>query len=78
MRKLQTHEIERTCETSERRSYRAFSLPYSVGLNLMEKAFSRIMGLLREPEARTVKPLESMAEVVSAVMARDVRGFRPV
>jgi hypothetical protein len=48
MSKLQTHEIERTCETSERRSYRVFSLPYSVGLNLVGKAFSED----HEPAAR--------------------------
>lgn len=50
--------------------------PYSPDLNPIEQAFSKVKGLLRKAEARTRESLiEAMGLALSAVSARDVRGF---
>jgi transposase len=53
-----------------------FLPPYSPDLNPIEQAFSKVKGLLRKAEARTRESLiEAMGLALSAVSARDVRGF---
>ena len=50
--------------------------PYSPDFNPIEQAFSKVKGLLRRAQARTRQALiEAMGEALSAVSARDVRGF---
>jgi transposase len=50
--------------------------PYSPDLNPIEQAFSKVKGLLRKAEARTRESLiEAMGLALSAVSARDARGF---
>ncbi len=53
-----------------------FLPPYSPDYNPIEEAFSKIKGLLRKAEARTREALiEAMKPAISAVTARDARGF---
>jgi transposase len=50
--------------------------PYSPDLNPIEEAFSKVKGLMRKAEARTREALvEAMGRALSAVSARDARGF---
>jgi transposase len=50
--------------------------PYSPDLNPIERAFSKLKGLLRRAEARTREALiEAMGWALEAVSARDARGF---
>jgi transposase len=50
--------------------------PYSPEFNPIEQAFSKIKGLVRKAEARTKEALiEAMGLALSAVSARDARGF---
>ena len=50
--------------------------PYSPDLNPIEEAFAKIKSLLRKAEARTREALvEAMGQAISAVSARDARGF---
>jgi transposase len=50
--------------------------PYSPDFNPIEQAFSKVKGLLRQAEARVRESLiEAMGVVLSAVSARDARGF---
>jgi transposase len=50
--------------------------PYSPDLNPIERAFSKVKGLLRKAEARTREALiEAMGRALEAVTARDARGF---
>ena len=50
--------------------------PYSPDLNPIEEAFSKVKGLIRRAEARTREALvEAMGKALSAVSARDARGF---
>jgi transposase len=50
--------------------------PYSPDLNPIEQAFSKIKGLLRKAEARTLEALiEAIGQALSAVSVRDARGF---
>jgi DDE superfamily endonuclease len=49
---------------------------YSPDFNPIEQAFSKIKGILRRAEARTREALiEAMGPALSAVSARDARGF---
>lgn len=50
--------------------------PYSPDFNPIEQAFSKVKGLMRKAEARTREALiEAMGWALSAVSARDARGF---
>ncbi len=50
--------------------------PYSLELNPIEEAFSKVKGLLRKAEARTREALVgAMGKALDAVTAGDVRGF---
>ena len=50
--------------------------PYSPDLNPIEEAFSKLKGALRRAEARSREALiEAMGVALSAVSARDARGF---
>ena len=50
--------------------------PYSPDFNPIEQAFSKVKGLLRKTQARTREALlEAMGRALSAVTARDARGF---
>jgi transposase len=50
--------------------------PYSPDFNPIEQAFSKVKGLLRRARARTREALiEAMGLALSAVLARDARGF---
>jgi transposase len=50
--------------------------PYSPDFNPIEQAFSKVKGLLRRARARTREALiEAMGLALSAVSARDARGF---
>ncbi len=50
--------------------------PYSPDFNPIEQAFSKVKGILRGAEARTRQSLiEAMGWALSAVTARDARGF---
>ncbi len=54
----------------------AYLPPYSPDFNPIEQAFSKVKGLLRRAEARTRESLiEAMGVALSAVSARDARGF---
>jgi transposase len=53
-----------------------FLPPYSPDFNPIEQAFSKVKGILRRAEARTRAALiEAMGRSLSAVTARDTRGF---
>jgi transposase len=50
--------------------------PYSPDLNPIEEAFSKIKCFIRKAQARTRESLvEAMGAAISAVTARDARGF---
>ena len=50
--------------------------PYSPDLNPIEEAFAKIKSILRKAEARTREAsVEAMGRAISAVSARDARGF---
>jgi transposase len=50
--------------------------PYSPDYNPIKEAFSKIKGVLRDPQARTRRPLvESMGQALSAVTAQDDTAF---
>ncbi len=60
---------ERGCEL-------LFLPPYSLDLNPIEEAFSKVKGLLRRAGARTRKALiEAMTRALDAVTAEDTQGF---
>jgi transposase len=77
MDNLSSHKGERVKEIIERRGCELLYLPpYSPDLNPIEQAFSKVKGLLRKAEARTREALiEAMGQALSAVSARDARGF---
>lgn len=77
MDNLSAHKGERVRELIEERGCELLYLPpYSPDLNPIEEAFSKIKGLLRKAEARTRDALvEAMGLALSAVSARDARGF---
>ncbi|CAN5681813.1 hypothetical protein BH24ACT21_BH24ACT21_06620 [soil metagenome] len=77
MDNLSAHKGERIRELIEERGCELLYLPaYSPDLNPIEEAFSKIKGLLRKAEARTRDALvEAMGSSLSAVSAKDARGF---
>ena len=74
---LGAHKSERVRELIERRGCQLlFVPPYSPDFNPIEEAFSKIKGILRKAQARTREALiEALGAAISAVSARDVRGF---
>ena len=77
MDNLSAHKGERVRELIEECGCELFYLPpYSPDLNPIEEAFSKVKGLLRKAQARTRDALvEAMGRALSAVSARDARGF---
>jgi transposase len=77
MDNLSAHKGERVRELIEGRGCELLYLPsYSPDLNPIEEAFSKIKGLMRKAEARSREALlEAMGMAISALSARDARGF---
>ena len=77
MDNLSAHKGERVRALLEERGAELLYLPpYSADLNPIEEAFAKIKNLLRKVEARTREALvEAMGQALSAVSARDARGF---
>ena len=77
MDNLSAHKGGKVKEIIEGRGCELIYLPpYSPDLNPIEQAFSKVKGLLRKAEARTRESLiEAMGLALSAVSARDARGF---
>jgi transposase len=77
MDNLSAHKGGRVKELIEERGCELLYLPpYSPDLNPIEEAFSKVKGLMRKAGARTSEALiEAMGEALSAVSARDARGF---
>ena len=74
---LGAHKGERVRELVEGRGCELLFLPpYSPDLNPIEKAFSKVKGLLRRAGARTREALiEALGQALDAVTGRDARGF---
>lgn len=74
---LAAHKGEEVRELVEARGCELLFLPpYSPDYSPIEEAFSKIKALLRKAEARTREALiEAMGRAISAVTARDARGF---
>ena len=74
---LGAHRTEKVEELIEARGADLEFLPsYSPDLNPIEEAFSKVKGLMRRAEARTREALVgAMGKALSAVSARDARGF---
>jgi transposase len=77
MDNLSAHKGGRVSEIVEARGCELLYLPpYSPDFDPIEQAFSKIKGLLRRAEARTRESLiEALGPALSAVSARDARGF---
>ena len=77
MDNLSAHKGERVRELIEGRGCELVYLPsYSPDFNPIEEAFSKIKGLLRKVEARSREALlEAIGAAISALSARDARGF---
>src|SRR4051794_9083906 len=78
MDNLSSHKGERVRELIEekRAEVLLFLPPYSPDLNPLEEAFSKIKGFIGKAEARTREALvEAMGAAISAITARDARGF---
>jgi transposase len=77
MDNLSAHKGQRIRELIEGRGCELIYLPpYSPDFNPIEEAFSKIKGILRRIEARTREVLVgALGEAISAVTARDARGF---
>jgi transposase len=77
MDNLSAHKGGRVKEIIEGRGCEVLYLPpYSPDFNPIEQAFSKVKGLLRRAQARTRRALiEAMGVALSAVSARDARGF---
>ena len=77
MDNLSAHKGERVRVLVEERGAKLLYLPpYSPDLNPIEEAFAKIKNLLRKAEPRTREALvEAMGQALSAVSARDARGF---
>jgi transposase len=77
MDNLSAHKGGRVKEIVEGRGCELVYLPpYSPDLNPIERAFSKVKGLLRKAEARTRESLiEAMGLALYAVSTRDARGF---
>ena len=74
---LSAHKGGRVRELIEGRGCELIYLPsYSPDFNPIEEAFAKIKALLRKSEARTREALlEAIGSAISAVTAKDVRGF---
>ena len=77
MDNLSAHKSGRVRESIEAQGCELVYLPaYSPDLNPIEKASSKVKGLLRKAGARTRQALlEAMGRALDAVTARDARGF---
>jgi transposase len=77
MDNLSAHKGGRVREIVKRAGCELIYLPpYSPDLNPIERAFSKVKGLLRRAEARTREALiEAMGLALEAVSARDALGF---
>jgi transposase len=77
MDNLSAHQGERVRDLIEGQGCELLYLPsYSPDLNPIEEAFSKIKGLMRKAEARSREALlEAMGMAISALSARDARGF---
>ncbi len=78
MDNLSAHKGQRIRELIEGRGCELIYLPpyYAPDFNPIEEAFSKIKGILRRIEARTREVLVgALGEAISAVTARDARGF---
>jgi transposase len=77
MDNLSAHKGERVRDLIEGQGCELLYLPsYSPDLNPIEEAFSKIKGLMRKAEARSREALlEAMGMAISALSARDARGF---
>jgi transposase len=78
MDNLSSHRGKRVRELIEASGCELFYLPpyYSPDLNPIEEAFSKIKDFIRKAKARTREALvEAMGAAISAVTARDARGF---
>jgi len=77
MDNLSAHKGGRVKELIESRGCTLLYLPpYSPDYNPIEQAFSKVKALVRRAEARTRAILiEAMSQALSAVTARDTRGF---
>jgi transposase len=77
MDNLSAHKGEEVRELIEERGCELLFLPpYSLDLNPIEEVFSKIKALVRKAETRTREALiEAMGLAISAVTARDARGF---
>ena len=77
MDNLSAHKGSRIKQLIEHRGCELLYLPpYSPDLNPIEEAFSKVKGALRRAEARSREALiEAMGVALSAVSARDARGF---
>ena len=77
MDNLSAHKGERVRALVEERGAELLYLPpYSPDLNPIEESFAKVKNLLRKAEARTREALvEAMGQALSAVSARDARGF---
>ena len=77
MDNLTAHKGERVRELIEEQGCELLYLPpYSPDLNPIEEAFSKIKAFIRKAEARSREALiEAMGAAISAVTARDARGF---
>ena len=77
MDNLSSHKGSRVRQLIEERGCELLYLPpYSPDLNPIEEAFSKVKGALRRAEARSREALiEAMGVALSAVSARDARGF---
>lgn len=77
MGNLGAHRPKRIRELIEERGCELIYLPpYSPDLNPIEEAFSKVKEALRRAEARSREALiEAMGVALSAVSARDARGF---
>lgn len=74
---LSAHKGSRISQLIEGQGYELMYLPpYSPYLNPIEEASSKVKGILRRAEARTREALiEAMGGALSAVSARDARGY---
>jgi transposase len=77
MDNLSAHKGERVRELIEERGCELLYLPpYSPDLNPIEEAFSKVKGILRKAESRRREALvEAIGGAISAVTAKDARGF---
>jgi transposase len=77
MDNLSSHKGSRVSELIEGRGCELIYLPpYAPDLNPIEQAFSKVKGILRRVEARTLEALiEVMGQALSAVAVADTYGF---